>query len=73
MEKITIEVNADIASKWLKTPVLLRKRLENQFIAGINNSEKFNDDFWNFLESERKKADQKGFNNEILNEIINES
>ncbi|MBK6979432.1 MAG: hypothetical protein IPH28_22010 [Cytophagaceae bacterium] len=73
MEKITIEVNADIASKWLKTPVRLRKRLENQFIAGINNSEKFNDDFWNFLESERKKADQKGFNNEILNEIINES
>ncbi|MBK9509288.1 MAG: hypothetical protein IPP61_09485 [Cytophagaceae bacterium] len=73
MEKITIEVNDDIASKWLKTPVRLRKRLENQFIAGINNSEKFNDDFWNFLESERKKADQKGFNNEILNEIINES
>lgn len=73
MEKITIEVNADIARKWLKTPVRLRKRLENQFIAGINNSEKFNDDFWNFLESERKKADQKGFNNEILNEIINES
>ena len=73
MEKITIEVNDDIASKWFKTPFRLRKRLENQFIAGINNSEKFNDDFWNFLESERKKADQKGFNNEILNEIINES
>lgn len=73
MEKITIEVNADVAKKWLNTPVRLRKRLENQLISGIKNSDNIKNDFWHFLENERKKADKKGFNDEILNEILNES
>ena len=73
MEKITIEVNAKIKKKWLNTPIRLRKRLENQLISGINNSNNIKNDFWSFLENERKKADKKGFNDEILNEILNES
>jgi uncharacterized protein (UPF0297 family) len=73
MGKITIEVSETIASKWeaLKEE---RKNEINELVSKIiSESESSKQvDYWERLREIRKRANEKGFTEDLLNQILNE-
>jgi hypothetical protein len=73
MERIIIEVDDTIARKWryasLKTKEQTAKRIDDFLRIVLDKPEQ---DIWPFLETLRIEAEKKGFNDSILNSILNE-
>jgi len=73
MEKIQLEVDKETAEKWNRSNRKTQKQISDAFEKVMDIFfEGKEDDFWPFLERIRKKAENKGFNDEILNDILNE-
>jgi hypothetical protein len=73
MEKIVLEVDNDTARKWQYIEPEAKQRITEEmrrFLKTLLTKRK--DDLWPFLEKLREEAEKKGFNDTILNDIINE-
>jgi len=73
MERIVLEVKNDTAKKWQYVAPKTKQRIYEEvdrFLSAI--LEKQPDDLWPFLEKLRVEANKKGFNDTILDEILNE-
>ncbi len=73
MEKIIIEVSESVANKWKELEEEKQKEI-NALIGKIisQSVESKKVDFWKRLREIRKSADEKGFSDEILNQMLNE-
>ncbi len=73
MDRIVIEV-ADATAKrwWYKTPEARQNIAQEMDKLLQIILEKSNDEFWPFMDSIRSKAESKGFNDNILQEILDE-
>ncbi len=72
-ERIILEVENDTAKKWKYTDIKVKQRIYkemDQLLKVILNKQE--DDLWPFLEKLRKDAEQKGFNDKILKDILDE-
>ncbi len=73
MERIVIEVDEITGKRWKYASPEIRRKLAEEvgkiMKAALNKTE---DDFWPFLENIRKKAEDKGFSDDILNQILGE-
>jgi hypothetical protein len=73
MDRIVIEVEDSLASKWRDATPEIKQIVSREVDLLINKIlEKKDDDTWQFLEQLRKKAEQRGFSDEILEQILNE-
>jgi len=73
MDRIIIEVEDNTAKKWRYTNPNTKKRISEKVEQILNIlMEKEQEDFWPFLEKVREQAEKKGFNDEILNQILSE-
>ena len=72
MERIVIEVDSETAKKWKFVPKSTKNALSKSFAKTIESSFSEKEDYWQFLEKGRKVAEKKGFNDEILKEILSE-
>ena len=73
MDRIVIEVEDSLARRWRNADPETKRKASHevdQFLSMI--FEKKDDEIWPFLEQLRAKAEQKGFNDEILEQILNE-
>jgi uncharacterized protein YerC len=73
MDRIVIEVGDNVARRWRNiTPEV--KQVVSQEVDQFLNTilEKNDEDIWPFLEELRAKAELKSFNDEILEQILNE-
>ena len=73
MEKISIEVNEKLAQRWRQVESQEKQKISRDIerileIAMGKNEE----DLWPFLENIRLEAERKGFNDQVLDEILNE-
>jgi hypothetical protein len=73
MARIVIEVDELTGKKWNYASPQTRQKISKEFSqlmkATLSKSE---DDFWPFLEEVRKRAEGRGFDDEILNQILSE-
>jgi hypothetical protein len=73
MDRIVIEVEDSLASKWRDATPEIKQIVSREVDLLINKIlKKKDDDTWQFLEQLRKKAEQRGFSDEILEQILNE-
>lgn len=73
MEKIQLEVDKLTAEKWNSSNRKTKKQISDAFEKVLDIFfENKEDDFWPFLEGIRKKAENKGFNDEILDKILDD-
>lgn len=73
MDRIILEVNNDTARKWRYVNQQTKQQISQKFDWLLNSLlDKQEDDIWAFLEKLRTEADQKGFSDEILTQILNE-
>jgi hypothetical protein len=73
MDRIVIEVEDSLASKWRDATPEIKQIVSREVDLLISKIlEKKDDDTWQFLEQLRKKAEQRGFSDEILEQILNE-
>lgn len=73
MERIEFEVNDDTAKKWRYTNPEIKQRIEKEVDQLLKIIlEKEEDTLWPLLKKIRLEAEQKGFNDEILEQILNE-
>lgn len=73
MEKIEIEVDNDTARKWRNTNTRAKQHISREIDRLLKTVlAKQEDTLWPFLEKLRSEAEQKGFNDELLEEILNE-
>ena len=73
MEHIVIEVNNSTAKKWRFKNAETKHKISEQMDKIINIMlDKSDDEFWPILEKIRLEAENKGFNDNILNQILNE-
>lgn len=73
MERIEFEVNDDTAKKWRYTNPEIKQRIEKEMDQLLQIIlDKQEDTFWPFLEELRSKAEQNGFNDDILEQILND-
>ena len=73
MERIVFEIDDNTARKWKYASAAAKRRISQKFDLLLQVMlDKQEDDFWQFLESARLGAVQKGFNDEILNDILND-
>jgi len=73
MDRIVIEVEDNLARRWRNADPETKQKVSqevDQFLSTI--FEKKEDEIWPFLEKLRAKAEQRGFNDEILEQILNE-
>lgn len=73
MDRIVIEVEDSVARKWRDAAPEVR-RVAAQEVDQLLNVifEQRDGDIWPFLEKLRAKAEQRGFNDEVLAQILNE-
>ncbi|WP_262246023.1 hypothetical protein [Parapedobacter soli] len=73
MERIVLEVRENTAKKWQHVAPKAKQRIYEEVDRFLNVIlEKQPDDLWPFLEKLRADADRKGFNDAILDEIVND-
>ncbi|GAB3698556.1 hypothetical protein GCM10027592_23720 [Spirosoma flavus] len=73
MDRIILEVANDTARKWRYSNPQIRQRISEKFDQLLNDLlDKQEDDLWPFLEKIRAEAEEKGFSDEILAQILNE-
>ena len=73
MERIIIEVDDITAKKWKYISTELRQKLAGEFRQIMKATlDKSEDEFWPFLEKVRKNAERKGFNDDVLTQILGE-
>lgn len=73
MDRIVIEVEDGIARKWRNTDPQLRHEISQKLDQFLNVIfEKRGDDIWPFLENLRLKSEERGFNDDLLEQILNE-
>jgi hypothetical protein len=70
MERIVIEVNDVIARKWKYVQQQNKQKVTKVFEKSVAQEFKNQDNHWLMLEEIRKQAEEKGFTDEILNEIL---
>ena len=73
MDRIVIEVRDDLARRWRNTDPQAKQKIAqevDQFLSSIFEEKK--NEFWPFLEQVRLEAESKGFNDEVLKDILNE-
>ena len=74
MERIVLEVRSETARRW-RMKVGKNKRsafteVDQLLNIWLNSQE---EGLWSFLERARKDAEEKGFSDDVLNRILNES
>jgi len=73
MDRIVIEVDDRLARKWRDAAPEVKQVVSQEIDQLLNTIfEKRDGDLWSFLEQLRLKAEQKGFNEEVLEQILNE-
>lgn len=73
MSKIEIEVNQKNRDRWNKLPDSTQKRIAETIEKLIESLQEDSDDFfWNTLNKIRAKAEERGFDDEVLKQILNE-
>jgi hypothetical protein len=73
MDRIVIEVEDSLASKWRDATPEIKQIVSREVDLLISKILEKKDDYtWQFLEQLRKKAEQRGFSDEILEQILNE-
>jgi len=73
MDRIVIDVEDVVARKWRNTDPQIRQEISqklDQFLHII--FDKKEEDIWPFLEALRVKSEERGFNDDILEQILNE-
>jgi len=73
MGKITSEISETIASKWIALREE-RKNEMNELVSKISSESESSKqvDYWERLREIRKRANEKGFTEDLLNQILNE-
>lgn len=71
MERIVIEVDEATAKKWNNRLPGTKQRISEK-LGGLLNTilDKEEEDIWPFLEEVRAESEKKGFNDEIMNQIL---
>lgn len=73
MDKITIEVDEKLAQRWRQVQLPLKQQISRDIERILEVVMEKNDkDFWPFLERLRIEAEKEGFNDAVLEEILNE-
>ena len=73
MSKIEIEVNQKNLDRWNKLPESAQKRIAETIEKLIESLQEDSDDFfWNTLNKIRAKAEERGFDDEVLKQILSE-
>ncbi|MGK7393298.1 MAG: hypothetical protein ACNS62_01955 [Candidatus Cyclobacteriaceae bacterium M3_2C_046] len=73
MERIVIEVSEKVAKKWRYSDPSRKQQIAEAFNKILLTlMDKPSEDFWPFLERLRAEAEKKGFNDQILDDILNE-
>lgn len=73
MSKIEIEVNQKNLDRWNKLPDSAQKRVAETIEKLIESLQEDSDDFfWNTLNKIRAKAEERGFDDEVLKQILSE-
>ncbi|MCF2504380.1 hypothetical protein L0663_13390 [Dyadobacter sp. CY107] len=73
MDRIVIEVEDGIARKWRNTDPKFRQEISQKLDQVLSVIfEKKTEDIWPFLENLRIKSEERGFNDDILEQILNE-
>lgn len=73
MSKIEIEVNQKNLDRWNKLPDSAQKRIAETIEKLIESLQEDSDDFfWNTLNKIRAKAEERGFDDEVLKQILSE-
>ena len=73
MAKITIDVEDELYYTWKKSSIDKKRRINEQVATIISQSlETDEEDLWPYLEKVRKNADSKGFNDQILDQLLND-
>ncbi|MCE7040710.1 hypothetical protein [Dyadobacter sp. CY312] len=73
MDRIVIEVGDNLARRWRNATPEVKQAVSQEVDQFLNTIlEKNAEDVWPFLEELRAKAEQKGFSDEILEQILNE-
>ncbi|MCF0042847.1 hypothetical protein [Dyadobacter fanqingshengii] len=73
MDRIVIEVEDGIARKWRNTDPKFRQEISQKLDQVLSVIfEKKTEDIWPFLENLRIKSEGRGFNDDILEQILNE-
>ena len=73
MDRIVIEVEDGIARKWRNTDPQLRHEISQKLDQFLNVIfDRKGEDIWPFLENLRMTSEGRGFNDDILEQILNE-
>lgn len=73
MSKIEIEVNQKNLDRWNKLPDSAQKRIAETIEKLIERLQEDSDEFfWNTLNKIRAKAEERGFDDEVLKQILSE-
>lgn len=73
MERIVLEVGDATAKKWQYVEPKTKQRIYKTMDRILNSLlDRQAVDLWQFLEKVRAEAEKKGFNDDILDEILNE-
>jgi hypothetical protein len=73
MDRIVIEVEDNLAKRWRNAAPEIKQKVSQEldhFLSNIFKKEE--GEIWAFLEQLRSKAEQKGFDDSILEQILNE-
>ena len=73
MDRIVIEVDDATARRWRNILPSTKERISKK-LDGLLGAilEKEDDEIWPFLEKVRREAEAKGFNDDIMNQILSE-
>jgi len=73
MERIVIEVSEKVAKKWRYSDPDKKQQIAEAFNKILlTMMDKPGEEFWPFLERLRTEAEKKGFNDQVLDDILNE-
>ncbi|HEV7378896.1 MAG TPA: hypothetical protein VGN64_03830 [Dyadobacter sp.] len=73
MDRIVIEVEDSVARKWRDAAPEVKQVVSREVDQLLNVIfEQRDGDIWPFLEELRAKAEQRGFNDDVLAQILNE-
>lgn len=73
MDRIVIEVDDSLARRWRNTPPETKQKVSKEVDIFLNTILARNEDeIWPFLEQLRVKAELRGFNDQVLEQILNE-
>lgn len=69
-----IEVEDKLAVKWRSATPDVKSKVTQEVERYLNQIlEKGGDDFWQFLDQARVEAESRGFDDDVLNEVMSES